>query len=456
LHNHEEKKVSMTLSMPEDSTLIPLEQGALLVSRSFAVFCFVPKKSASAVKRVLAGKTDISALDPSLSAELARHGFFGKPRQAAPAEPTVRFQLTNRCDLACEYCCTDSGEKRAVELCFEDWRHLTDEALRVERRPIIFSLLGGEPFLSPCAVPVSRYIQSKGAALTIFTNGIALADEACADEVADLIRNGAKIRISMAGPEKKSCDRLSGNKRFEPALKGIFNLAKRGAAVSVDMMVFPQTVSDIARHFDEFQTMLPRGTVVSFGIAYCGGREQGAHMFDTRKDLEAAMDRIALESGTAIPPPARSPTAPRREACRCAFGHDMHIRSDGMMFNCFKMEEPLGIYPQMSLEAAWRLAKTRCTPAPLLDACETCPLATLCGGGCRSENILYTKKGDVPMCGPWRKQVISEMLAEDNVKVLEWPTLYLVNEAKRRGLDAPVEASPKFRSLNVNGLRKGQ
>jgi radical SAM protein with 4Fe4S-binding SPASM domain len=173
-------------------------------------------------------------------------------------------------------------------------------------------------------------------------------------------------------------------------------------------------------------------------------------MFDSRRILEAAMDEIALNSGAAIPASPNSAVTNRREACHCTYGYDLHIRSDGQIFKCFKMEESIGHVSSEPLADVWQKARRSCRLATDLPACADCPLVTLCGGGCRSENILYTGDGDQPLCGPWRKHVLAEMLADGQVGVVEWPTLYLINEARARQLDVPFPATPQYPSLNSN------
>ncbi|MDD5307851.1 MAG: radical SAM protein [Deltaproteobacteria bacterium] len=440
--------------MPADCALLPLSQGALLVSRQWAIFCRVPAESLDAARGVIAGRLPIGALGRPLVEQLKRHGFFGLPRKARCAIPTIRFQITNGCNLACEYCCTGSGGARPDELTEAEWRDAVDEAVSCVDGPLRFALLGGEPLLAPFAAGLASYILSKDRPLVLYTNGSLLAIPGIAREVAGLIHAGAEVRVSLAGPSRETCDRLSGNKRFDAAIRGIGGLADSGARVHVDLMLFPETVDDTIRHLPAFREMLPESTPLTFGIAFCGGRELGQHMFPSRTHLEAALDRISLEAGQAIPCCLPSPVSHRREACRCAFGHDMHVRSDGLLFNCFKMEEPLGSIREEPLGVVWRRAQTDCRPATRLPACSGCALATLCGGGCRSENILYTGKADQPLCGPWRVRILSELLADDRVSALEWPTMYLINEARARGLEAPSCALPAFPSRN-NGTTKG-
>ena len=68
------------ITLPPDSTLLPIEHGALLVSPSFATFCYVPARDVEALGRLLAGVGQITDLGPSLLGNLEVHGFFSGPR----------------------------------------------------------------------------------------------------------------------------------------------------------------------------------------------------------------------------------------------------------------------------------------------------------------------------------------------------------------------------------------
>ncbi len=88
-------------ALPQDCTFLSISGGALLVSRSHAVFCRIPQGELGAVRAAMRGEVPLVALSRALLDDLDRHGFFGPPRPAAPDPPTVQLQLTNACNLAC-------------------------------------------------------------------------------------------------------------------------------------------------------------------------------------------------------------------------------------------------------------------------------------------------------------------------------------------------------------------
>lgn len=441
------------MRIPDDSVLLPLSRGALLVSRGHAVFCRIPSRDTAAVRRALADGRDAAPLRAGLRTDLDRHGFFGPPRRPKPEAPSVQIQLTNACNLACEYCCTNSGRARAREVTFEEMRGVVRGIPAAFGRGARVALLGGEPLLVPWAADLADEILGLGLDLTLFTNGLPLAEEGLARRVAGLMARGAKVRISLGGPAAAPCDALSGALRFAPALEAVRQLARFGARPTLDLMLVPEQLDELVRELPRLRAQLPAGTPIALGVLYHSGRETGRHLFRSRAELEAALDRLAFEAVEVIPATPPSPLADRREACTCALGHHLHVRSDGALFNCFKMEEKVGDLREGGFEAAARFLRGHPHRAADLPVCRECPLATLCGGGCRSENLLYTGDPDRPPCGPWRVRVLSELLAENHTAALEWPLAFLVEEARARGLEPPAGLAPRQVSRHMTDVQ---
>jgi radical SAM protein with 4Fe4S-binding SPASM domain len=434
---------------PRDCTLLPLSSGELLVSRDHAVFCRVPPGEVDSVRAVVEGGASLEGLSPAMRDALRRHGFFGLPRRAKPDAPTVQLQLTNGCNLACAYCCTNSGEPRGKEVGFERMLGVVRQIPEVLGARTSVALLGGEPLLVGWAVDLASEIVRLGLSLTLFTNGLLLANDGLAQRVAGLVRKGVQVRVSLGGPSTLTCDTISGASRFDAALHGIHRLAAFGGRATVDLMLMPQHVAAISSQLHDLRQRLPPNTPVTLGVLYMSGRETGQHLFESRAALDAALDRVAFEAGVAIPAALPSPVTYRREGCGCALGQHVHVRSDGALFNCFKMEEQVGHLDTAGFAATARSIRENPHRASDLPTCADCALATLCGGGCRSENLLYTGDADEPLCGPWRVRVISELLAEDRVTAVEWPVGFLLQEARKRGIEAPQNLRPRLASRHL-------
>jgi len=436
-------QLTESVTLPKDCVLLPLTRGKLLVSRMHAVFCRIPAEGLPALEAVIAGQADVNSLAPETLADLKQHGFFDAPRPEKDDPPSVQLQITNACNLICSYCCTNSGTARKDEMTYEEVCEVVDRIPALLGRRGRVAILGGEPLLVPWAVDAASRILERDLDLTLFTNGMPMADPGLAARVAGLVKRGAQVRISLAGPTEQTCDAFSGTSRFETAITAINNLYAAGGEAVIDLMLFPQHVDEVAGEFHQLRRRLPAGIRIALGIAYLSGRESGEHVFPSRYELEKALDRIAFEAGETITAVQPSPLAHRREGCGCALGHHLHLRSDGTLFPCFKMEEKVGHLRVEGFEAALKQVRSNPHPAAELPLCRDCALATLCGAGCRSDNYLYTTDGDRPLCDTWRVRVISELLADDWVSALDWPIHHLVAEARRRGIETPEDIRPR-------------
>ena len=430
-----------TRLFPADSVLLPLSNGQLLVSRSHAIFCRIPSAEVDAVHAALRDPSREGELSQELVAELTRHRFGMPARPAAPATPSVQLQLTNECNLNCAYCCTDSGIARANEVKRDQFFQVVDEARSTFGPETRFGLLGGEPFLVPWAIELAEYICELGSPLVIFSNGFRLAEAELAQRVANLVRRGAELRISLAAATRDLCDSLSGAARFDRAIAAVNALCQLGIMPFVDVMLMPEAVVTAAQQLPSLRAQLPAGTPIHFGILYRGGREQGAHLFGSRRSLETALDQIAFEAGEVIPGDLKQPIAKRRDGCTCALGHHLNVRSDGALFGCFKMVERIGDLATHSFADLARGAQSRARPAHVLPYCRDCALVSLCGGGCRTENLEITGDAETPACGGWRVRLSAELLAEDRPYALEWPVAHLLAEARARSIATPNDPS---------------
>ncbi|MBN2195264.1 MAG: radical SAM protein [Polyangiaceae bacterium] len=436
--------------LPPDSVLLPLSEGRLVVSRGHALFCRISDGAARLVESILGGLATANALPTEVASELLRHGFGGEPRAARPVRRSVQLQLTNGCNLACSYCCTNSGPARQREISREQALGVIDQIVEAMGTDVRVGVLGGEPFLVPWAIDLADHVLDRGLSLVVFTNGLCLADDAALiARVAAIAERGAEVRISLAGPTRELCDAASGAPRFDRVLAAAHALARHGAQPTIDLMLTPQQVDTIADKLGELRRELPPGAPLTLGVLYRSGRERGAHLFRSRAALEAALDRIAFEAGEQIRGPTPSPLAARRDGCDCALGHHLHLRSDGALFTCFRMEERIADLATVAFADALRSLPGTARPAMTLPTCAPCPLATLCGGGCRSENLGLTGDADVPFCGPWRVRVVSELLAEDRPDALEWPAAHLLAEAHARGIEAPSSIEPLIPSRHL-------
>jgi hypothetical protein len=101
------------------------------------------------------------------------------------------------------------------------------------------------------------------------------------------------------------------------------------------------------------------------------------------------------------------------------------------------MEEQVGDLAERGFAETLVALRTKARPIAELEPCARCPLVSLCGGGCRNDNLIFGGNADRPVCGVWRVRAISELLAEDRIDCLEWSLPQLAGEARALALDPP-------------------
>ena len=313
---------------PTDAKLLPLGEGRLLVSRDHARFCRVPADGVAAVEDVLSGRRGWDACDPRLLDELRRHGFGEGPSDVAARRGSVLIQLTNRCNLGCSYCCTNSrreaplapGVARRQEITYEDALTAVRAAREVLGPGTRIGMIGGEPLLVPWALELAEAVIDLDLELNFSSNGTALEDESIARRVASLIQRGAIVRVSLAGVTRERCDHESRGARFDATIAGIHALARFGALPVVDVMLFPEDVALAARELPRLRRGLPAG----IEIAWARSTRAGASRERTcsRRAPRSTPRSIASPSRRGRPSrasvPARRPRGGRAAAARAA------------------------------------------------------------------------------------------------------------------------------------------
>lgn len=96
----------------------------------------------------------------------------------------ISWNLTYRCNLACEHCYLDAGPKPQVqtenfsdrsELTTEECRRVVDEVAKFAPESILI-LTGGEPLLRPDILDIVRYANSKQLWVVVGTNGVRITE----------------------------------------------------------------------------------------------------------------------------------------------------------------------------------------------------------------------------------------------------------------------------------------
>ncbi|MHC1686254.1 MAG: radical SAM protein [Methanothrix sp.] len=96
-------------------------------------------------------------------------------RFSAQSKPVVMWNLTRRCNLACQHCYMDAEKEASEELSLEEGIHLVDDLAALKIPILIFT--GGEPLLSRNFFAYAFHAREIGLRTVISTNGTLITPE---------------------------------------------------------------------------------------------------------------------------------------------------------------------------------------------------------------------------------------------------------------------------------------
>lgn len=139
----------------------------------------------------------------------------------------VVWELTLRCNMACHHCGSNALDPRQDELTPDQIRDIAHQLADV---PILrLCLSGGEPLLNPIWSEVVRTVTSRGTAMSIITNGLALAQEDTFDEFCRLREQGHHVTISVSlDGLRNTHNMIRGIDCFDRAIQGVKRMREAG------------------------------------------------------------------------------------------------------------------------------------------------------------------------------------------------------------------------------------
>ena len=148
-------------------------------------------------------------------------------RAAAEARPVVaQLELTYKCNLRCAFCYNAAAAR--PELDGDAWLRSIAKLKAAGAFHVI--LTGGEPFVRRDFWNIAAGVREQGLVLRVYTNGVALADEARAERYAALAP--FETEVSLHGADAATHDRLTGVRgSFDKLLAALTNLSRRGLHV---------------------------------------------------------------------------------------------------------------------------------------------------------------------------------------------------------------------------------
>ncbi len=156
-------------------------------------------------------------------------------REAGLSAPiTVTWEVTNRCNLRCAHCLSNSGPEADVrqDLSLAEAKAVVDQLAAARVFQIHFG--GGEPFVYPGFLDLLRHAQSRGlCCLCISTNG-SLLDEGRIQALEAL--GGIYLQISLDGATEAACDAVRGPGAWRKAVGALERLEGRAIVRTVNFV----------------------------------------------------------------------------------------------------------------------------------------------------------------------------------------------------------------------------
>lgn len=339
--------------------------------------------------------TNLPADYGSLVREL--HKRAAKKRQ--PASGT--FELTRRCNLACQMCYVRSDEdhpvQRAHELSSEAWVALANDAVA---NGLVFLLLtGGEVFLRPDFFEIYEPLTRLGLILVIFTNGT-LIDDAVAERLADAPPSCVEITLYGASAETyEAITRIPGS--YARCCAGVEALLRYDVPLGLKTTITQRNVAE----WDAMRKMAHDWDLPFSGSWLLSRRPDGAMSDVDEYRLPArecvrleATDRIAASDWIEVA--LRESTGRKEENFYCHAGKaSFAVSPGGEMNTCLQLPHPATRPLDIGFADAWKKVQAfvdnvpslspNCSTCDALAYCSRCPAWSLMETGTLTDPVPY-------------------------------------------------------------------
>ena len=177
--------------------------------------------------------------------------------QGLSAPLTVTWEVTNRCNLRCVHCLSDSGPDADAsgELSLEEAKRVVDQLAEEKVFQIHFG--GGEPFVYPGFMALLHHAQNRGfCCLCISTNGSLL--DASRIEALEAM-GGIYLQISLDGATEETCDALRGKGAFARAVSALERLQGKKVVRTINFVYCRENAHELeamAALAEKFQATL--------------------------------------------------------------------------------------------------------------------------------------------------------------------------------------------------------
>ena len=306
---------------------------------------------------------------------------------------TVTVYLTRECNLRCITCYFSAGKKEKDELLYKDWLKVVRKLADIGTTYVY--LLGGEPLLLPLKqlTAIIKEIKDNGMAPSLSTNGFMLSRE-----VASSLKEAGtmQVQLSIDGTSKEVNDLIRGHGSFEAALNAASNLREEDLDFSTSMTLTSLNYQQAVEFIKLSEKIGAKTATIivaqKFGRAkdwIIPNRIQVARAYAQIKSYEASIPvilngfRFYLENTYKVG--LNSMQKGLGSEAKCPAGRSRFvIGPKGEIYGCELLmnDEFLeGNALTDDLNDVWEKGFRSFRNRDVRE-CKTCPLYSVCGGGC--------------------------------------------------------------------------
>ncbi|MCF8146895.1 MAG: mycofactocin radical SAM maturase [Deltaproteobacteria bacterium] len=153
-------------------------------------------------------------------------------RMGLRAPVNVTWEITQRCNLRCVHCLSDSGAGAEKELSAKECREIVDALTGI--RVFQVNIGGGEPFIREDFMDLLAYCHEKGLVTCVSTNGL-LIDDSLAKRLSQL--EMLYLQVSLDGATAEVNDPIRGKGSYKRILEALECLSRHGVDFSVNAVL---------------------------------------------------------------------------------------------------------------------------------------------------------------------------------------------------------------------------
>jgi len=330
------------------------------------------------------------------------------------APDSVAFNVTNRCNLKCEYCFQKVNTKQSQEASFEEIISVLNQLDSMKVSEVL--LEGGEIFAAPFIEKLLGKLDDYKIKFHIITNGTLLTPK-LVDKISQI---SLSIGVSLDGPTPELNSQRGGKEIYYKILSAIEMLVSRGITTFVNCTVTKNNIDSIEQLIELCNKLNVYGIV--FQELHCSGKADKSYyynnyihysqlvkfkeVYEIAQSKYSNMNFVNSEIFCLLEAPERYLTVCNpnlkykpKKIFRCAAGRKFCLITPNLdVIPCGILEDyPCGNLREASFIEIWqnserlkfirRISELRVDE---ISMCEDCIYNPICDGGCRGDMLNYT------------------------------------------------------------------